>query len=394
MTLDRDLGILNALAQALSHSLDLGQVLHTALDKVAELLQLETGWVWLLDEEGTSHLAAARNLPPGLIQHPELMEGSCYCLRTYEAGDLRGAANVNVVWCSRLEKLVEGTNELQCHASIPLYADDRRLGILNVASRDWRQLTEEELNLLYTVGALVSLAVERTRLAARSAQLAALEERNRLAREIHDTLAQSLAAIAMRLETADALAESSERGTSSGRLADAVRHALALTRSTLEEARRSVLDLRAAPLEGRTLVDALRSLGEEFRDTGGRTLDVEIAGDDSDPRALPPAVEIGLYRIAREALTNVVRHADARRATVRLERTDGDVRMRIADDGAGFDPSRVPPGRFGLVGATERARLLGGSLNVESAPGAGTTIEVRVPLRAGTAAATDAPPLA
>src|SRR5919108_14826 len=159
MTVDRDLGILNQLAQALSHSLDLGQVLQTALDKVAELLQLETGWVWLLDEEGTSHLAAARNLPPGLIQHPELMEGSCYCLRTYEAGDLRGAANVNVVWCSRLEKLVEGTNELQCHASIPLYADDRKLGILNVASRDWRELSEEELNLLYTVGALVSLAV-------------------------------------------------------------------------------------------------------------------------------------------------------------------------------------------------------------------------------------------
>jgi two-component system, NarL family, sensor kinase len=385
---DRDLGILNALAQALSHSLDLGQVLHTALDKVAELLQLETGWVWLLDEHGASRLAAARNLPPGLIQHPELMEGSCYCLRTYEAGDLRGAANVNVVWCSRLEKLVEGTNELQCHASIPLYADDRKLGILNVASRDWRQLSEEELNLLYTVGALVSLAVERTRLAARSAQLAALEERNRLAREIHDTLAQSLAAIAMRLETADALVESPGDGTPSARLADVVRHALALTRSTLEEARRSVLDLRAAPLEERTLVEALRALGDEFRDVGGRALDVEVTCDDTEPRVLPPAVEIGLYRIAREALTNVVRHADATRATIRLERTGDDgIRMRITDDGSGFDPSRVRPGRFGLIGATERARLLGGSLHVESAPGAGTTIDIRVPIRTAAASA-------
>jgi two-component system NarL family sensor kinase len=394
MTVDRHLAILNALAQALSHSLDLGQVLHTALDKVAELLELETGWVWLLDEHGDSRLAASRNLPPGLVQHPELMEGSCYCLRTYEAGDLRGAANVNVVWCSRLEKLVEGTNELQCHASIPLYADDRKLGILNVASRDWRQLSEEELDLLYTVGALVSLAVERTRLAARSAQLAALEERNRLAREIHDTLAQSLAAIAMRLETADALAESAGDGTPRAQLAGMVRHALTLTRSTLEEARRSVLDLRAAPLEGRTLVDALRSLGEEFRGTLGRRLDVDVTFDDAESRTLPPAVEIGLYRIAREALTNVVRHAGARRVTVRLERTDGGVRMRIADDGTGFDPSRVPPGRFGLVGATERARLLGGSLQLESAPGVGTTIDVRVPVRDGAPAATDAAALA
>jgi two-component system, NarL family, sensor kinase len=385
MTLDRDLGILNQLAQALSHSLDLGQVLHTALDKVAELLQLETGWVWLLDETGASRLAATRNLPPGLVQHPALMEGSCYCLKTYEAGDLRGAANVNVVWCSRLEKLVEGANELQCHASIPLYADDRKLGILNVASRDWRQLSDDELDLLYTVGALVSLAVERTRLVARSAQLAALEERNRLAREIHDTLAQSLAAIAMQLETADALAERGGEPASNDRLAGAVRHALTLTRSTLEEARRSVLDLRAAPLEGRTLVDALRAIVDEFQGDDGRGLRVEVACDDSG--ALPAAIEIGLYRIAREALTNVVRHAKARRAAILLERTDGSVRMRIADDGIGFEPSRVTPGRFGLVGATERARLLGGALRVESGPGSGTTVDVEVPLRTGASVA-------
>lgn len=382
----RDLGILNALAQALSHSLDLGQVLHTALDKVAELLELDTGWVWLLDETtGASRLAAARNLPPGLVERPKLMEGSCLCLQTYRAGDLRGAANVNVVWCTRLEKLVEGKNELQFHASIPLYADDRKLGILNVASRDWRELSGEELDLLYTVGALVSLSVERTRLAARSAELAALEERNRLAREIHDTLAQSLAAIAMRLETADALAESAGDGAAT-RLADVVRHALTLTRSTLDEARRSVLDLRAAPLEGRTLVEALRSLGEEFRSAGERTLDVEVTCDDAGQRTLPPAVELGLYRIAREALTNAARHANATRATVRLERTDGTVRMRITDDGAGFDPSIVAPGRYGLIGANERARLLGGSLHIESVPGAGTTFDVEVPIRAATAA--------
>jgi two-component system NarL family sensor kinase len=173
-----------------------------------------------------------------------------------------------------------------------------------------------------------------------------------------------------------------------------VRHALALTRSTLEEARRSVLDLRAAPLEGRTLAGALRVLGEEFRETASRTLDIDVTCDDTEPRSLPPAVEIGLYRIAREALTNVARHANASRATVRLERTEDGVRMRIADDGTGFDPSRVPPGRFGLVGATERARLLGGSLHVESAPGAGTAIEVRVPIRTGTAAGTDTVALA
>jgi two-component system, NarL family, sensor kinase len=377
MTVDRDLGILNALAQALSQSLDLAQVLHTALDKVAELLELETGWVWLLDERtGASRLAAARELPPGLVEHPELMEGACYCLNTYRAGDLRGAANVNVVWCSRLEKLVEGTNELQCHASIPLYADDRKLGILNVASRDWRELSDDELNLLYTVGALVSLAIERTRLAATTAQLAALEERNRLAREIHDTLAQSLAAISMQLETADARAEAG----GDARLAAMVRRALTLTRSTLEEARRSVTDLRTPPLEGRTLAESLRALGGELRGVAERPVQLDVVGEDDG--GLPAAVEVGLYRIAREALTNVARHARATKARLHLTREQGRVRMRIEDDGTGFDPNGVPPGRFGLLGMSERARLLGGSLRVESAPGEGTVVQVDVPVRA------------
>jgi two-component system, NarL family, sensor kinase len=355
MTSQRDLATLNTLAQALSHSIDLGQVLRTALDTVADLLALDTGWVWLLDEtSGAARLAAARNLPPGLVARPELMEGPCHCLNTYRAGDLRGAANVNVVWCSRLDRLVEGTNGLQCHASIPLYVDDRKLGILNVASRDWRELSGEELDLLYTIGALVSLSVERTR-------LAAVEERNRIAREMHDTLAQSLAAIAMQLETADALTPDNPP----------VRRALALTRSTLADARRSVLDLRAAPLDGRDLGGALRALTEQL----GLSLSIEDEG-----HALPPAVELALYRIAREALTNVARHSGVTSATITIRRRDDCGQMVITDRGVGFDPATIAPGHFGLLGMTENARLAGGTLTIASAPGQGATITARIPL--------------
>jgi two-component system NarL family sensor kinase len=306
------------------------------------------------------------------------MRGPCYCLNTYRAGDLRGAANVNVVWCSRLESLVDGTNGLRCHASIPLYAGERKLGILNVASRDWRELTEQELKLLYTVGALLSLAVERSRLVAKSAQLGALEERNRLAREIHDTLAQSLAAIAMQLETADALLED---GRHPEQLSSAVRRALELTRGTLEEARRSVLELRAAPLDGRTLLEALGSLVRELDGGAGGTPAVRVSVD-GDARALPPDVEIGFYRIAREALSNVLRHARARSAAVELSVSPEAARLRITDDGVGFSPHQVPRGRFGLIGMNERAKLLGGTLHVDSHVGRGTTVEVAVPLRA------------
>ncbi len=384
-----ELTTLTALAQALSRSADLADSLDAALATVSDVLGLETGWVWLLDD-GTDEprLAAARSLPPALRDHPQAMHGDCYCLSTFRAGDLRGAANVNVVWCSRLAMLVgpsgssEDTTNLRCHASVPLTAGERQLGMLNVASRDWRVLSDDELHLLTTAGALVSLAVERSRLEAIGARAVAAEERNRLAREIHDTLAQALAALTMQLEVADALAAA----PTDERLGEAVARALALARSTLDQARSSVLDLRAAPLEGRTFLRALEELAAEVRGAAGGAFDVQVASDgfDGDGGDLSAAVEVGLYRIAQQALANIARHAGAALAAVRLMREPGRVRLRIEDDGVGFDPAAVPPGRFGLLGMSERARLLGGTLTIESSPGGGTAVEVAVPLRTAT----------
>ena len=372
----RDLALVNALAHRLSHPLDVEQVLVSALDTLGEILHLHTGWAWLWTGSAeTARLAAQRNLPPGLVKHPELMEGGCHCLWTYAAGDLRGAANVSVVRCSRLAKLVTESRELQCHATVPLYVDDRRLGLLNVASADWRELTTDELYLLSTVGALVSLAIERTRLAERGAALAAAEERNRIARDIHDTIAQSLAAITMQLESADALLET----PNPPRAAETVRRALLLTRSALEEARRSVVDLRSTPLAGRGLIGALRDLPSEIGESHGNSVPIAIESN-GFTMSLPSAVEVGLYHIVREALTNVVRHANATAASVRLEEEGGRVNVCIADDGVGFDVARLPAHRFGLLGMSERARLLGGELRITSAPGAGTTLDVNVPI--------------
>lgn len=380
-----ELTTLTALAQALSKPADLADSLDAALATVAELLGLETGWVWLLDEDtGEARLAASRALPAVLRDHPKAMRGDCYCLQTFRAGDLRGAANVNVVWCSRLAQIVQSAGSddaisLRCHASVPLAVGERHLGMLNVAGKDWRVLSEDELHLLTTAGALVSLAVERSRLEAAGARAMAAEERNRLAREIHDTIAQALAALTMQLEVTDALAAP----TGDARLSDAVARSLALARSTLDEARRSVLELRAAPLEGRTLPEALDELADEMRHSAGGQLDVRVLHEGHRQSAweIPAAVEIGLYRIAQQALANVRRHAGATRATVTLTRTRAGIRLRVEDDGAGFEPAVVPPGRFGLVGMSERARLLGGTLTIESAPGAGTIVDVSVPLR-------------
>jgi two-component system NarL family sensor kinase len=373
---NHELSILNSIARALNSSVELDQTLQIGLSQVAELLGLHTGWVWLINEEtGKTYLAASQNLPPALQNKPRRMRGTCHCLDTYLEGDLEGAANVNVLTCSRLSGLVDGTDGLRYHASIPLYAREKQLGVLNVASTDWRELSPDDLRLLYTIGDLLSIAIERSRLFARSAQMSIVEERNRLAREIHDTLAQGLTAVSLQLESADALLEAS---ADPERVRKAVRQALSLTRANLEEARRSVLDLRAAPLEGRTLMKALEALAQEASARGKTKVRFEASGDD---RPLPVRVEAGLYRIAQEALANVEQHARARLARLRLELTPEQALLRVWDNGQGFEPSQVPKDRYGLIGMNERARLLGGTLSLESSPGGGTCLEVTIPLK-------------
>jgi two-component system NarL family sensor kinase len=228
---------------------------------------------------------------------------------------------------------------------------------------------------LSTVGALVSLALERTRLAERGATLAAAEERNRIARDIHDTIAQSLAAIAMNLESADALLET----PNPPRASDVVRRALNLTRSALEDARRSVMDLRSTPLAGRGLMGALRALPDEIAEAIGTRVPLTIE-QSNIPSTLPASVEMGVYHITREALTNIARHAKASSASLQITDDDESIHMRICDDGSGFDVANVAAGRFGLLGMRERARLLGGELTITTSPGGGTVLDVDIPL--------------
>jgi two-component system NarL family sensor kinase len=369
----RELEILNAIADALNRPVDLGDSLRIALAKVAELFDLETGWVFLLDQEtGHPYLAASQNLPPALAEAPKRMTGSCYCLDTFRAGDLNGAANVNVITCSRLKWLLSGTEGLRYHSTIPLYASGRKLGVMNLASRDWRELSGADLRLLYTIGDLLGIAIERAQLFAQSVRVGVLEERNRLAREIHDTIAQGLAAIAMQLETADALLESEAPKES---VRSTIARALALTRSSLDEARRSVLDLRAAPLEERHLAEALEDLVRRWKLEQKISVSLDLLGT----RPLPVRVEVGLYRIAQEALNNIAAHAGAHRVTLRLMMTPDRILLSIQDDGRGFDTATAGHERHGLVGMSERARLLGGTLRIESTPGEGTRIETDIP---------------
>jgi signal transduction histidine kinase len=202
-----------------------------------------------------------------------------------------------------------------------------------------------------------------------------LEERVRLAREIHDTLAQGFVGISSQL---DAVAL-----TLNGHLDSARTHldlARKMARHSLTEARRSVMDLRASALEGQDLPAALSQAARQWTAGSPVKVHVDVEGQS---RKLPEEMEQHLLRIAQEAVTNTVKHAHANDVWIQLAMDNGTLRMRVADDGEGFEQTDAFSeigGHFGLLGMRERAERLGGELQLRSEPGEGTAVEVTVPL--------------
>ncbi|HYC91225.1 MAG TPA: GAF domain-containing sensor histidine kinase [Thermoanaerobaculia bacterium] len=378
----RELEIVAAIAEALNSAPTVQIALERTLEVIARELKLDTGWVWLVDAE-TGHIysAAARNLPP-YLQEPVRMTGSsCWCIEQFRDGELE-PRNVDVMGCSRLRPAMgrdDLTRNIAHHASVPLTFQGKPLGILNITAPELRRLSARELRLLSTIGFQLGVAIERARLAEESAAHARADERTRLAREIHDTIAQSLTAIALQIEA--------------GR-SDA---ALRVTRETLEEARRSVMNLRLAE---KPLAQALALLVREFTSQSGIRVSLDVARASARECELPVSVEAELYRIAQQALANVSAHARAKHVRVSLRCTAKAVTLTIEDDGVGFDLRRIPEDRHGIRGMRERARLAGGTLKIATGrraearptlsaldvgrasarlPVAGTKIIVRVP---------------
>lgn len=210
-------------------------------------------------------------------------------------------------------------------------------------------------------------------------ELTISRERNRLARELHDTLAHSLSAVTVQLEAVRSLWESD---------ADAAHEMLdradETARSGLTEARRALQDLRASPLQELGLSPALRDLAKSAAERAGAALRLHLPDQNLD--SLTPAVEQGVYRIAQETLENVVRHSEAQSIVFRLELTQGSLFLTISDDGRGIDYAALQPAKagsqdgLGLRGMKERATLMGGSLEITDDAEKGTRVRLQVPL--------------
>ena len=261
--------------------------------------------------------------------------------------------------------------------AVPFVIAGEVRGCIALYFPDPKQFTSEDFELGVSFGDQAALAIENARLRAEAEQAAIAAERNRLARDLHDAVTQSLFSASL---LADVLPQLWERNPDEAR--KRLQELRQLSRGALAEMRTLLLELRPSALTEVSLGVLLQHLTDA---TMGRAqIPIELTVENERP--LPPDVQIGLFRLAQEALNNVAKHAEARHAQVRLiyrhEPQGTHVELRICDDGLGFDSNRMTPGHHGITIMRERAAAIGAALWLESQPGRGTEVRVRWPASA------------
>lgn len=274
----------------------------------------------------------------------------------------------------------------QTCVSVPIRTKDQLAGVLAVFSESDAALSERDEQFLLAVSNQLGVALENARLweelrrkeAMRTRLLARIvtaqeEERKRISRELHDETGQALTSMLVQLKVMEKLPDLASVQAHAGELRT-------ITWQTLEEVRRLALDLRPAALDDLGLVSALEGYAQQYAHKTG--IDVVFTAPEGAVR-LPHEYEIVFYRVAQEALSNVVKHAEATQVVVTLERTDDVLRLVVSDNGRGFDPGAVMADDehgLGLMGMAERMELIGGTLRVETQPGSGTRIAAETAL--------------
>jgi nitrate/nitrite-specific signal transduction histidine kinase len=369
----RELAALNAIAAVVSHGQEPGEMLRAGLDEALAVMEMAAGGVYLLDEAGQAlQLVAHRGLDGSPVAGAEPIPlGEGFAGPVVASGEPLLVPNLSAEPLPVLA--AAGLNPFQALASFPLRASGKVLGAFFVLAATPRPFSAADVELLTSMGRQMGVAVENARLLQQVEQAATLEERQRLARELHDAVTQTLFSASLIAEVLPELWEKNEL-LARQRLTDL--HAL--SRGALAEMRTLLLELRPTALVESNLTDLLQQLGAALR--GRCELEVELSVEGTPPAGgLLPEVQIALYRIAQEALNNIARHAGASHVVIQLAFGAAGVLLEIADDGCGFDAGTGRPDSFGLVIMRERASQIGAELQVDSAPEAGTRITVIVP---------------
>jgi PAS domain S-box-containing protein len=354
--------------------------LFALLDVVLPVLNSEAGWVTLpgatLDDP--PRIVAWRGISDAFIQ-AEMATPLCDCpvCAPLLTGGEAQAEPALMAQCPRLPPEVLADSNLHSHVAIPLSAGDKVLGILEVAWRIPHPYTERDHALLIAIGQQIGVALENIRLQQQSQQLAVMEERQRLARELHDSVTQSVYSLTL-------FAEAGQEWAEAGDL-DRIRHDLTrigeIAQQALKDMRLLVYELQPSNLEREGLIGALHHRLNAVEKRAG----VEARLLTDQMVELPSSVEEALYGVAQEALNNALKHADARSVMVYIRVSDEHVELEVVDDGKGFAPNAASDqGGLGLTTMRERVEKVGGSLTILSTPGKGTRVKASIGIDADT----------
>ena len=375
---NRRLAILNALAADTSESLDVEQVATATTRNVRAALNLETAGLALVAEGGTGlQLVGLDGLAGPFVPADgtrSLAEYDCECQKAVALG--QPVVVVDAKESARCAGLLGDERSRTC-AAVPVKSKGRTTGALFVARERSRPFARDELELISAVGSQVGAVLENARLFSKTEALAVLQERERVSREVHDGLAQTLGYLNVQMAIVDRLLTDDEPARARAELGEMAQ----VAREAYHDLRQAITDLRTPLSSAHGLRRTLRECAEAFSRHAG--IPCHFEGHRGPPAAISPSVEVQLMRIVQEALTNVKKHAPGSEVWLSVEVRNNEAMVVISDNGSGFDvESALAGGRqFGLRTMKERAESVAGSLHIESSPGAGATVRVTVPLR-------------
>lgn len=361
----RELQTLIRLQQALTSSLNSNEVLHVIVREARRLTHTDVGAVFLPENNNLVLAALSSEAPLGVelgycISLTDSITGTAFRLgQTQLVTDITQYAHVdpNAIRRAGLRSIL----------AIPLLSGTRSIGVLSVGNKVAGILNSEDERLLNMMTPSAVIALENVRVYEQASETAIAAERGRLARDLHDSVTQTLFSASL---TAEVLPRIWERNPQEGMLR--LEKLRELTRGALAEMRTLLLELRPTALAEMSLSDLLRQLAEGI---AGRTR-IEIAVNVTDEYELPTEVKTAVYRIAQEALNNVGKHSKARSAHILLSSIDGEMSLMISDDGIGFDPSANRARHLGLRIMAERAESIKATLNIETSLQQGTLVSV------------------
>jgi two-component system, NarL family, sensor kinase len=364
----KDIGILKEIAELLNEGTDTKEVLSGVLKKLLQITGLETGWIFLMDESGVQQLTAAEALPPALKNdiNRRMCQGGCWCVNKYNTKKLTKATNI--MECKRIEEAIEEQAGETCglthHATVPLGAGTERFGILNVGSPYKTHFQKKELALLEAVAYQIGTALKRIKLTQREQETALVAERNRLARDLHDSVNQLLFSLSLTARAGVEMTEQNEVKQTFGYIQD-------LAQEALGEMRALIWQLRPLGLEN-GVVSALRSYAE--------MLGLSIESNMTGAASIPGKVEEALWRIGQEALANCKKHAQTVKVHLLFHTARDGVMMTIKDQGCGFQyEENLDIPSLGLKNMKLRTEALSGQFQLKSKPGSGTEIQIIIP---------------